>query len=257
VALDDPQMSEAMLRAITDVAIEGIIIADSDGKIVSANPAAEAMFGYRTGAMAGRSATELAATESVSTVQRSYETGREHSYSAMARRRDGTHFRVEVRTRNVEVGDRALRAAVIRDCSEQDQIDRERAESIALLRSTIESTTDGIIVCDTQWRVTLYNERFRTMFSLPDPVPPLAEGMAIVEKQMIEPARFRGRIRDLVESPTAEGKELLEFKDGRVIERYTCPQRLGDQILGRIFILRDVTEQQLASSYIEIYFNII
>jgi PAS domain S-box-containing protein len=51
--------SEARIRAIVDIALDGIIVMKSDGTIAEFNPAAERIFGYRRSDVLGRSLAEM------------------------------------------------------------------------------------------------------------------------------------------------------------------------------------------------------
>ncbi|MBK7771515.1 MAG: PAS domain S-box protein [bacterium] len=130
-------------------------------------------------------------------------------------------------------------------------VEKRLAHSLSLLRATFDSTADGILVADGQGRIETFNQRFVQLWQLPADV--LAGGddnaaLAFVLDQLIDPEGFLAKVNDLYANPDAESFDVLHFKDGRVFERYSRPQRMGTLVVGRVWSFRDVTGREQAAT---------
>ncbi|HEX7118806.1 MAG TPA: ATP-binding protein [Longimicrobiales bacterium] len=122
---------------------------------------------------------------------------------------------------------------------------------LSILRATLESTADGLLVLDRDGQVVTYNQKFVKLWNLP---PDRFAGwdfdkrLAYVQDQLADPDAWLRKIRELRSRPDAESFDVLVFKDGRVYERYSQPQRIGDRIVGRVWSFRDVTARRRAEA---------
>ncbi|HVK84511.1 MAG TPA: diguanylate cyclase [Kofleriaceae bacterium] len=124
---------------------------------------------------------------------------------------------------------------------------KNRAMREALLAATLESTGEGILASDDR-RVLAFNQRFLDMWQLD------AKAMRSYE-----------RVRSYIASRTStnglvaaanepavgnEGEtiDVLELDDGRVFERASRPQMMGEQVVGRVWSFRDITAQRRAEA---------
>jgi signal transduction histidine kinase len=65
-----------------------------------------------------------------------------------------------------------------------------------------------------------------------------------IREQLEDPDEFINCAQDLRRNPEKESFNIQRFKDGRVFERYSGPQRIGSNIVGRVWSFRDVTERE-------------
>jgi len=128
------------------------------------------------------------------------------------------------------------------------------ATSVEAYRAILDSTADGILVADGQGRIVNFNRKFVELWRIPDAVMATGDddlALATVLDQLTDPQGFLDKVHALYQSPDAESFDELRFKDGRVFERYSQPQRENGRTTGRVWSFRDVTERRRAEAALQ------
>jgi len=120
-------------------------------------------------------------------------------------------------------------------------------KSLSLLKATLESTADGILVVDMNGSFASYNKKFAQMWGIPEIVLKNKDdkkAISYVLNQLKDPEGFIEKLQQLYAEPSLNCFDEIEFKDGQIFERYSIPQKMGKTIIGRVFSFRDVTERK-------------
>lgn len=174
-------------------------------------------------------------------------TGKRHSFSLEKRfrRHDGNWVWVNLTVSLVctTSGDPSYLIAVAQHIDDHKR-------SYSLLQAAINSVADGLLVINRQGKITSVNQRFLQLWKIPQALADSGDDEALltfVIDQLQAPEAFLRKVRKLYAQPDQESFDVLEFKDGRVFERYARPQILGGEIVGRVWSFRDITEHRRAA----------
>jgi len=140
----------------------------------------------------------------------------------------------------------------------RDITERKKTESILqkkeeLLRATLESTDDGILVVDEHGGVTYTSAQFAKMWKIPKEIIQTMDDRKLIKyvlSQLKEPQEFLSKIKKLYKTPK-ESLDIITFKDDRVFERFSCPLIQKGKVIGRVWNFRDVTERKKAERAIQ------
>lgn len=141
----------------------------------------------------------------------------------------------------------AANAALKQEIATRQQTEHQLARSLSLVQATLESTMDGILVVDREGKVAGANRRFAQMWRIPESIMNSGDdqkALSYVLDQVKDPQAFLQKVQSLYEHPDQESFDVLDFKDGRIFERYSKPQMLQGEGIGRVWSFRDVTQQR-------------
>ncbi|MCG3114049.1 MAG: PAS domain S-box protein [Candidatus Manganitrophus sp. SA1] len=239
------EQARARVDLVLNSAGEAIIGLDLKGTITFANPAAAKMTGYSLGTIIGQPVERILQDAPDVPFNRG---GAGSRMDKVVLRRDGAHVWVDCASNPILEQDQVVGAVV----TLKDETDRRRAEeklkkTLSLLSATLESTADGILVVDQGGKIERFNQKFIQMWNVPGDIVALREddqALAHLLDQLKDPEGFLKKVRELSQQSDKESDDLLEFKDGRVFERYSKPQRIGGENVGRVWSFRDVTERK-------------
>lgn len=126
--------------------------------------------------------------------------------------------------------------------------DAPATHPLALWRTLLEATGDGVLVVGPQGRVVAANPAFCRLFSLQRPAGALA-GVELVDlcerlgESFADSGHFLGRSAELHRQDGPVAGETWQMTDGRVLECDVLPVLVEDRRAEQLWIWRDVTDR--------------
>jgi PAS domain S-box-containing protein len=249
--------SEHQLRMILESEPEGVSLIAFDGTVIEMNPAGLRLFEAREFSEVNeQTMAALVAPEFRGPFCELNETifrGESKALELKIHGLKGTTRWVTIHAcplRDLE-GRVMAQLAVISDITARKKAEQSIAHSLALLRATLESTTDGILTVGPDGRVVSFNQIFVKMWRIPDEVVETKDEnqvLTFVLDQLVEPEQLLTKVRHLHAHPLEESFDSLRFKDGREFDRFSRPMLVNGQAAGRVWSFRDVTERKRAEA---------
>ncbi|MBC8119390.1 MAG: PAS domain S-box protein [Burkholderiaceae bacterium] len=274
--------SEARKSAVLQTALDAIVTIDHEGNVIDFNPAAERMFGYQRDEVIGREMGEVIVPPSLREghrkgMARFLATGEEHVLNRLleltAMRSDGSEFPVELAITAIGDAKRPMFTGYLRDISDRKKADdalraahgdlerrvvqrtAQLVEAHGFAQALLESLQTGIVACNAQGVLTLFNQATREFHGLPQaPLPPdqwaehydlyHADGRTPLQKEEIPLYRaLRGeRVRDV--------EMVIAPKQGKARTVCASGQSFYDgtgKHLGAVVSMHDITEAKEAA----------
>jgi PAS domain S-box-containing protein len=146
-------------------------------------------------------------------------------------------------------GDPLYLVAFIEDITQRRDAQHQANRSLSLLRATLESTADGILVVDVSGKILSFNQKMSDMWGIPADIFASGDDEGAINAALAKlshPEDFMAKVVELYSNPDLASYDVLELKDGRIFERYSQPQRIDDVAVGRVWSFRDVTARRRA-----------
>jgi two-component system, sensor histidine kinase and response regulator len=132
----------------------------------------------------------------------------------------------------------------LRNLTERRKAEAQSEHFKSQLLTILEATADGILAIDNKAKLIHYNQKFRQLWNLSREQIAAFDDFRLVTfmaEQLSNPESFWQQVRQESLHPTLNGHGFVEFKDGRVLERYSSPQEMAGEIVGRVVSYREIS----------------
>ncbi|HSW93974.1 MAG TPA: EAL domain-containing protein [Gammaproteobacteria bacterium] len=119
-------------------------------------------------------------------------------------------------------------------------------KTLSIVKSTFESSNDGIIVIDNEGTIVDYNNKLVSLLGIPESViftRREEEFLLHIQNQLENPENFLSILENIHKNPDKNSIDVIKFKNGKIFECYTQPHTLDKKIIGRVMDFRDITRR--------------
>lgn len=119
-------------------------------------------------------------------------------------------------------------------------------ESLSITRGTLESSIDGILVINNEDKLLDFNSKFVEMWDIPENILAYKNGtllLTYIADKLKNPEDFNESVNKLKEHQNLTKSIKIFSKDNKTIEQYSQPYTLNNEVAGRVWSFRDVTDR--------------
>jgi PAS domain S-box-containing protein len=238
-----------LTNIIDSIGPDVLIVVDPYRNIVMCNRSMKRMFGYSPDEVISQK-TEVLYSDRRSDPRKGCEIFEAlkrdgfHIGLATGEKKNGETISLEVITGRLREGDGAV--LLLRDITERKSAEDALRESEGLVRATLNSTGDGILVVNQKGQVTHVNARLTEMWRIPSEPIETKDDKKLLDSlidRLQGSGSFLSKFQTLY-TTTQEDHDTLVLKDGRTFEWYSCPLIRNDKVTGRVWSFRDVTDRK-------------
>ncbi len=127
-------------------------------------------------------------------------------------------------------------------------------ELLSVTRGTLESSADGILVVNRDNNLVDYNRKLLDMFNIPQHIIDTHQGelvMKYISQQADNSDAFSIMVSELSQKLDMVKINKYNFTQDRIFECYSQPYTLNNNIAGRVWSFRDVTQRILLEKQLE------
>lgn len=127
---------------------------------------------------------------------------------------------------------------------------RDLRLNLSILRTTLETTTDAIMVVDNNNYIIDFNKKFAELWRLPPESVRQLRNRVILQyvfDQLVDASHFQEFVVQVVAHSVPSTTNLVELKDGRWVMVYSQAPADRAEGISRVWSFRDITEERKAS----------
>ncbi|GEM_PF-391447 len=122
-----------------------------------------------------------------------------------------------------------------------------------LLSSIIESSSEGVIVIDENYRITHFNSKFIRIWDIPEQILKEKNGLKLIDHLKDRMVDHEDMLESLRKNHMSAKRtfSIAEFRDNTFFEVASFPLMQDEKVVGRILSFRDISERKMAEDVLQ------